>query len=277
MGETLYGIDTGWIAGGLFAAMAGAIEAGHALGRRRAVATGEATREHINAIQSAMLGLLALLLGFTFSLALQRYDARSEAVVAEANAIGTAWLRTGLLAPAAGDEMRALLRRYVDARVDDGRLGVHDRAAREALAAETAALQSVLWQRAAAAVRAELPAPGPALHADAVNALIDRQGERSAALARHVPEPILWLVFATFAISGGIVGYAAGVAGHRPAAVTYVLVGLIVTLVFAILDLDRPGRGLIRVRQDAMLQLQAQVRLGTAEPVTLPAASGRAR
>ncbi len=69
---------------------------------------------------SAVLGLLALLIGFTFSLALQRYDARRELVIAEANALGTTWLRSDLLEPAPRQQLRQVLRRYVANRVAFG-------------------------------------------------------------------------------------------------------------------------------------------------------------
>lgn len=65
-----------------------------------------------------MLGLLALLIGFTFSLALGRYDERRSLVLHEANALGTTWLRTDLLDTSDAKGVRTVLRRYIDARVD---------------------------------------------------------------------------------------------------------------------------------------------------------------
>ena len=69
------------------------------------------------------------------------------------------------------------------------------------------------------------------------------------ALGRHVPELVLILLYGTFIMTGGVVGYAAGVAGHRTSFVTCILIMLIVILPFIIVDLDRPRRGLIRVSQ----------------------------
>jgi uncharacterized membrane protein (Fun14 family) len=89
--------------------------------------------------------------------------------------------------------------------------------------------------------------------------LIDSYGRRNAALERHVPEVVLFLLFGTFVMTLGIVGYAAGVAGHRVSSVVYIMVVLIVLLVFVIIDLDRPRRGLIEVSQKSLTELQTSI------------------
>jgi hypothetical protein len=86
--------------------------------------------------------------------------------------------------------------------------------------------------------------------------MIDAFGVRDAALARHVPEIVLFLLFGSFVLTACLVGYASGVGGHRVSFATYVLVLLITFLVFIIVDLDRPRRGLIQVNQHSMLVLQ---------------------
>ena len=92
----MYDIATLWIVLGLMAGMFGAMYLGRRIGKRRP-SRDEAETGQITATQASLLGILGLLLGFTFSVALSRHDARSAAVVAEANAIGTAWLRSDLL------------------------------------------------------------------------------------------------------------------------------------------------------------------------------------
>ncbi len=244
----------------LLAALVACIEAGHRMGRRRAPHTLPAVREHINAIQAAILGLLALLLAFTFSLALQRHDSRSEAVVDEANAIGTAFLRTDLLKSPLRDEARQALARYLDLRVQEATLPLTDVGGRPALVAQATGLQGTLWSIAARAAQADAASHGAAQFVQAVNDLIDSFGRRDAALARHVPALVTALLFATFLLSGGILGFAAGVGDHRPSAVTYVLVVLMVVLVFIVLDLDRPRRGVIQVSHQSLVSLQDSVR-----------------
>jgi hypothetical protein len=266
MGELLYDVDSPLIAAVLLVAMLAAVEGGHRLGRRLDPARGAAQKEHIVGIQGATLGILALLLGFTFSLALQRFDGRSEAVVAEANAIGTAALRAQLLPTAPREETQALLRRYVDLRVAAGHLSMADHAAREALLAQAVRLQADLWDQAKRALDRDPAAHAGALFAASVNELIDSFGRRDAALRRHVPEVVLLLLFATFLMAGATVGYAAGVAGHRPSAASHLLVVLIVVLVFIVLDLDRPRRGLIQVSQKSLVDLRAGLPAAASAP-----------
>ena len=105
--EFRYGCGSAAIATVLAAAMLAALELGY-------------RRSHINSVQASLLGLLTLIIGFTFSVALQHFDARSIAVVSEANAIGTTWLRSEMLNPDTRAAVRDLLRRYVDTRMDKG-------------------------------------------------------------------------------------------------------------------------------------------------------------
>ena len=99
MEPILYSFSTLLIVSVLLLAIVVGIEIGYRLGRRAQKMLIEPTKSQINAIQASMLPLLALILGFTFSLSLQRYDERANAVVDEANAIGTTYLRTKLLPP----------------------------------------------------------------------------------------------------------------------------------------------------------------------------------
>jgi hypothetical protein len=106
MSEFVYATDSALIAALLFVSMALAIELGYRIGLTRKASADDAARAHVNAIQASIMGILALLLGFTFSLSLQRFDSRSAAVVDEANAIGTTWLRAQLLPPGAKNAAR---------------------------------------------------------------------------------------------------------------------------------------------------------------------------
>ena len=83
---------------------------------------------------------------------------------------------------------------------------------------------------------------------------------RDATIERHVPEVVLLMMFATFILSGAMLGYGSGVAGARPATPVYLMMTLIVLLVFMIIDLDRPRRGLIEVNQEPMRALLETMR-----------------
>jgi hypothetical protein len=260
MNEITYDIDSLLIAGVLLGCMAVTIEVGYRLGLRIKPKVDEDFKAHVNATSGSLLGILALLLGFTFSLALQRYDSRSEAVVDEANAIGTAYLRAQLLPTGVREEVMRLTRDYLDLRVRTGYVDLTQHGQREALIAEAGRMQTKLWDYAR---QANEQAPSPVttgLFIPALNELIDNFGKRDAEVKRHVPELVLALLYITFVISGALVGYTNGLAGHRTSFVTYVMVWLIVVMVFIILDLDRPYRGIIRVSQQSMIDLQTTIR-----------------
>ena len=128
MKELMYDINAGLIAAILLVIALAAIEIGFRFGRRsQGAALDDDSKAHINATQASTLGILALLLAFTFSLSLQRFDTRSDAMVDEANAIGTAYLRAQMLPAPLRDETRASLRDYVDVRVQAGHVAIIER------------------------------------------------------------------------------------------------------------------------------------------------------
>jgi len=263
MKEIMYDINTLVIAGGLFVSMAFAIETGFRIGIRNKQSADEASKAQVATIQASLLGVLALLLGFTFSLALQRFDRRSEAVVDEANAIGTAYLRAQLLPASVRNNVQKLLRDYLDQRIQASAITLANQADREALLAQSSRTQTVLWGYARQAADEDPSPVKSGLFIQSLNDLIDNLGKRDAALDRHVPEVVLLLLYGTFVMAGVIVGYASGLAGHRASFVTYIMVSLIVVLVFIILDLDRPRRGLIEVSQKSLIDLQAAINMDT--------------
>ena len=261
--EFMYNLNSIGIAGLLFVAMALAIERGYRLGLKSQPAANEAFKSHVNAIAASLVGILALLLGFTFSLALQRFDSRSEIVVDEANAIGTAHLRSQLLPASVRGDVQKLLREYLDLRVLASGITLAEQAERETLLAKADEIQAALWEYARKAAEQDPNPVTVGLFIQSLNELIDTFARRDAALNRHVPEVVLLLLFGTFLMAGAIVGYSSGVAGHRASFVTYIMVALISILVFIILDLDRPRRGLIQVSQVSLIRLQGTIAAGT--------------
>jgi hypothetical protein len=264
----------------LFACILLVIEVGFRLGRRLPVATAESIKPQINAILAAVLGVLALLLGFTFSLALQRYDSRSQAAVDEANAIGTAYLRAQLLPASMRAQVGALLRDYLDFRIQAGDVNLAAPSTREPLLHKASQITEQLWLYARQAAEQDGRSVTSGLFIQSLNDLIDSYGRRDAALSRHVPEVVFFLVFATFLMAGSILGYASGIAGVRAPFATIMMAALIVLLVFLIIDLDRPRRGLIQVSQRSLEDLQQTIaRSGTraAQPGSAPDASKATR
>lgn len=241
----------------LFIALIVATEVGYRIGHHYISATSDSTRSQINTMQASLLGVLALLLGFTFSLSLQRYDSRSQAVISEANAIGTALLRAELLPATVRTETRTLLRQYLDQRVHTGNISLDQAELHDAALRDSSRISDTLWREALRAADQDSGPVTTGLYVQALNELIDAYGTRAAALDRHVPEPVLFLLFGTFALTVCLVGFSSGITGRRAFFPTYVLVLLIVLLVLIIIDLDRPRRGLIEVSQQSLIDLQA--------------------
>lgn len=256
MREVMYDQSSVVIVMVLLLSMIAAIEIGFRFGRRTSSATAE-SKSQVSAIQASLLGVLGLMLAFTLSLALQRFDSRSQAVVDEANAIGTAWLRAALLPEALRAEARGQLRSYVELRIRAGARTLIDGSERAELLEQSADAQRGLWRIAARAAEQDGGPVTSGLFVQALNDVFDTYGSRNAALDRHVPELVLFLLYGTFLLTGTIVGYTSGLAGARAPFVTYVMVVLVVLLVFIIVDLDRPRRGLIEVDQSSLRDLRA--------------------
>jgi hypothetical protein len=259
MSELLYRQSSFLISGLLLVSMVVAIEVGYRIGRTVNKSANESTKAHVSAIQASLLGVLALLLGFTFSLALQRFDSRSEAVVEEANAIGTAYLRAHLLPISVRSDVKKLLQSYVNLRVQAGAISIANEAEHRAILAKTDQVKDTLWDYARLAAEEDGNPVRTGLFIQSLNEAIDSFGRRYAELTRHVPEVVLLLLYGTFVITGGVVGYATGFAGHRPSVVTYIFITLIVILTFIIIDLDRPRRGLIKVDQRSLVELKKAI------------------
>lgn len=254
----MYALNSALIALFLFVLILAANEAGYRFGRQSSPPD-EGRKSQTSAIQAAMLGLLALLLGFTFTMALQRFDQRSETVIAEANAIGTAALRAELLPGGLASEARTLLAHYVDLRLRAADVDLAQQQQRREAHAAAGRLQQQLWTIALRASEADPRPTTTGLFIQAVNELIDAYGRRHAALQKHVPSVVFVLLFAVFIIAGAILGYAGGLMGSRPVVATVAMSMLIVLVIFLIIDLDRPRRGLIRVSQDSMLDVAASL------------------
>lgn len=259
MREVMYNLNSVQIAIFLFVCLVLAIEVGCRIGRRSQKATNEEARSHISAIQASLLGVLALLLGFTFSLSLQRYDSRSAAVVDEANAIGTTYLRSQLLPVSVRREVQELLRSYLEVRIQEGIIPLSNEAERRELLNKASLNQDILWRLALQAAEEDKSPVTSGLFIQSLNELIDSHGRRNAVLDRHVPEVVLFLLFSTFILTWGIVGYASGIGGNRVSLAAYIMLVLIVLLIFIIIDLDRPRRGLIQINQASLVELQEAI------------------
>lgn len=200
---------------------------------------------------TAVLGLLALLLGFSFSMVMDRYDTRRLLVVEEANAIGTTWLRVQILDAPARQTMGPLLQRYTDARLVWSETG-----GEEAARLETEALQRQLWISMGDAMRGSSPPLLARGVMDSLNESFDLAVSRQAARAAHMPDAVFYALIIYAAVSMVMMGAMLG-AHRKPHLTQTMLLLFLLTLIhMVILDLDRPRSGNIQVSQQALLDLR---------------------
>jgi hypothetical protein len=207
-------------------------------------------------IVSGTLGLLALLLGFTFAMAIDRYDHRRSLVLEEANAIGTTYLRAQLLDEPYRGALSRLLQGYTETRIELA--NVDEPGARARLRARSDDYQSRLWTTTVAAVRPIRGLEVSSTFVDAMNATIDAGAARVAARRAHVPSQVLAMLAIYMLISAYILGYVMGAAHRRSS--TAVLLALTTLAYSLILDIDWPTGGSVRESQAAMEDLVAMMR-----------------
>jgi hypothetical protein len=206
-----------------------------------------------------VLGLLGLLLGFTFAMAVGQYEARRDLVVKEANTVGSTFLRASLLSEEHTAPVEDLLRRYVEVRLTFQPLAGDPAQLAEGLRL-SADIQHQLWDHAVVAAR-ESPTPIVATFVNTLNDTIDVEAERLAAGRNRVPGTV-WLLLLTVASLGCITGsYAAGAEGERSAFSSFVLPLLVAVVITLIFDIADPSRRLIRITQQPLIDLQQAIQL----------------
>lgn len=229
-------------------------DAGFRLGERRKRSGSREPGEPLGAMVASTLGLLAFLMGFTFNIAVGRFDDRRIAVLDEANAIGTTYLRAEFLAAPHRDKVRQLLTKYVEVRRD----GINQDKLK-ALTTSSQTIQEELWVEATAAAK-ENPSPITALFVNSLNEVIDLHSKRlTYGLHARVPAPV-WmclLLVSIFAMCG--VGYYSGVIGKRSWIEPIVLISAYAIVILLVADLDRPKQGLIQTSQQPMLDLYSNL------------------
>jgi len=245
---------------GLFVAVLGlilfSIEGGYRLGRYRRSRTENEMELPVGAMVGAVLGLLAFILAFTFGMAASRFDTRRQVVLDEANAIGTTWLRAEMM-PERSEEIRALLREYVDVRLNalvPGKL--------EAGLRRSEAIQQELWAHAVVLGEHNPDSIIVGLFIQSLNEVIDLHTKRvTAGLRSRIPGAIWTALLAVIVFSLAAMGYHAGLVrtSRTPAALAVAFT--FTTVILLIADLDRPGDGGLEVSQQALIDLQQTMKV----------------
>lgn len=229
-----------------------AAELGYLIGDRASRHGVEQTQ--IGTIQSSILGMLALMLGFTFGAAWTRYDNRRILAINEANAIGTTFLRAQSLPEPYRTNLSTMLHRYVDLRVLTAQ-SVDDPQEFRKLRSDTEKLQQSIWKQAAN-VCYKYPSDITGLFAESLNQSIDLYASRSAEFLARVPETILWILTFIAIVSLGVVGYGFGISRQKGWLIVLLISIIVAAVIVMIVDLDRPGVGPTRVSNQTMINLK---------------------
>ena len=205
-------------------------------------------------IEGSLLGLLALLLAFTFSMANERYDARRAVIIQEANAIGTAVLRADLYPDTTRQQFRADFKQYVEARIAYYTAGVDADRIKAALQLSDQ-YSAAIWARAARLSRQTANLLPANLMIPALNDMIDVVTTRDATLIARIPDSILYVLMGLCLVGSFIIGYMAEKSDWM---LTICFSCMTALSIYLILDLDRPRQGLITT--DAMHQKMLDLR-----------------
>ncbi|RKH18069.1 DUF4239 domain-containing protein [Corallococcus praedator] len=244
-------MPTWGLALGVLALLYLSLEAGYWLSHRKS------GMDDVSALQASVLGLVALLLAFSFSMASDRYTLRRDLVVKEANAIGTFYLRTDFFPEPTRGEMRTRLRRYTDIRLE-GYEAAGNPELFEQLLQESNALQDELWSLLKG-VAPQTPTAVLTLSTEALNDLIDVSGERLASARNIIPNTIFALLLVGMLGSAMLLGFRPDTR-NRGGIPWLIFVVILTAVMFTLVDLDVPLRGRIRSDQKPLRDLQQQLR-----------------
>lgn len=219
----------------------------------------ETLREPFGVLQGALLGVVGLILAFGLSLAVGRYESRRAVTVTEANAIGTTYLRSQLIAEPARSRSIALLRRYTDLSIRLADEVPNSTGMRRTTAAQ-GVLQRRLWRLAGQAFSVEPVESAPRLYVDSLNTTFDAQSSRIAALNNRVPTAVLAIEVIGAAVALGLLALHISLLGRGLIAML-AAAALVTMLLLVTFDLDRPTRGLITIPDTPLRAVRATMAL----------------
>jgi len=233
------------IAFAMLAVLFAAVEFGFRAGvRKRGIP--DSDRSLMSGTGAAMLGLMGLLLGFTLSMAINRWDDRRAIIIDESNAIGTLWLRAGFIQEPVRSQLRSTLHEYAESRIVLG--GSRDdlekwRAARN----KSEMLHAEIWSAIEYAQGAELSNATVSSLITAANTLIDIHEIRLASIDNYLPVSLMVLLLGVAAVAVSFVAWSFGAGAHESRKAILMLGVLIASVLLLIMDVNRPQRGLVSV------------------------------
>ena len=239
-------------------------ECGYRLGKWWQTHTHEEKEGPTTMIVGSLLALMGFLLAISMGMASDRYDSRRGLLLAEANSIGTTYLRAGYLPEPASSQIRVLLREYVPLRITTNDLEVVRRKI-----ARSEEIHAKLWSITEELARAAPDSDVLALFIVSLNETIDLHETRIVAgIYARVPETVIYLLLLGSMLTLGMVGYNAGLSLRRSSISAIVLIVVLCAVITLVVDLDRSRDGFLTVNQQPLLDLQAQI--GAPPPVAPP-------
>jgi hypothetical protein len=209
-------------------------------------------------LKASVFGLVALILGFTYSMTSSRFDERQRLVLDEANAIGTCYLRAGLLKPATTDGTRDALRRYTDLRIALFEQALDHDAVRR-ISQEMDGQLAGLWAHVEQSARDDPDLTHHSSIVPAVNTMIDLSSTRAWMMRNHVPPSVLLMLGVCMVVSGALTGQSFGQVGRRSIGLWTIQNLVLAVVLFVVLDFDRPRRGLIKVNHQPLVELRSSL------------------
>lgn len=209
-------------------------------------------------IPGSLLGINALLIGFTFSMAVDRFEQRRDLLVQEANSIGTTYLRTQTLPAQQAKESQKLIYQYLAKKVEFGKTDdLHPDLNPQVKEMER--IQGELWKLAQSTLK-QNRGPVEALYLNSLNETIDLHTTRIQAIENQLPPPVLALLLSSLGFALVSLGFVEAIKKRKTLFWLITLTMMFTTVIALVLDLDRPRRGFIQIDQAPMEKLYHQVR-----------------
>lgn len=226
-------------------------------GKKHSSVHREKRLELISNIQLGLMGLLGVMLAFSFSISSGRFEERRQLIIQEAMSIGTTYFRAGLLSDTLKHNLRELLERYVDTRIHFYTAG-NSSDDMSAFQNKSEYLQVTLWERTAV-IGKKNPTFNTTIVILALNTMIDVSGNISSSFQNHVPKFILLLLIFVAVCTVGTVGYCHGLSSDKSIAFIIILNLSICAILLLIKDMDTPTSGLLKIDISSLLELKKEI------------------